>query len=166
MRPMITSTTIEHVDLLSSKGFEETVKDLTAELGKASTEQLMDRLSASGSWAEYTESCAELAGRSNLIEVGTLNWGKVLSLSGVPMKARCFIVGNPLTAQKLLATGGPEVGLYLPTKILVFEDEDGACHISYDRFSPIMSPRGLADLDNVASAIDGVLERLATSAAI
>jgi hypothetical protein len=36
--------TIEHVDLISGKPFEKTVKDLTAELGKASTEKLMDRL--------------------------------------------------------------------------------------------------------------------------
>jgi hypothetical protein len=34
---MLTTTTIttEHVDLISSKPFEKTVKDLTAELGKA-----------------------------------------------------------------------------------------------------------------------------------
>jgi hypothetical protein len=107
--------TTEHVDLISSKPFEKTVKDLTAELGKASTEKLMDRLSASDSWDAYAAECADFAGRSNLIEVGYLNWGKVLTLSGKAMKARCYIVGNPLTAQKLLAAGGPAVGLYLPT---------------------------------------------------
>ena len=109
---MLTTTTIttEHVDLISSKPFEKTVKDLTAELGKASTEKLMDRLSASDSWDAYAAECADFAGRSNLIEVGYLNWGKVLTLSGKAMKARCYIVGNPLTPQKLLAAGGPAVG--------------------------------------------------------
>ncbi len=47
MSKKITTVTTEHIDLLSSKSFEQTVKDLTAELGKASTEKLMDRLSAS-----------------------------------------------------------------------------------------------------------------------
>ena len=98
-----TTITTEHVDLISSKPFEKTVKDLTAELGKASTEKLMDRLSASDSWDAYAAECADFAGRSNLIEVGYLNWGKVLTLSAKAMKARCYIVGNPLTAQKLLA---------------------------------------------------------------
>ena len=107
-----TTVTTEHVDLISSKPFEKTIKDLTAELGKASTEKLMDRLSASDSWDAYAAECADFAGRSNLIEVGYLNWGKVLTLSGKAMKARCYIVGNPLTAQKLLAAGGPAVGLY------------------------------------------------------
>lgn len=166
MQSMVTTVSTEHVELLSSKGFEETVKDLTAELGKANTEQLMERLSASDNWDDYAEACADLAGRSGLIEVGALNWGKVLTLSGVPMKARCFIVGNPLTAQKLLAAAGPDVGLYLPAKVLVFESAGGAVHVAYDRLSPVMAARHLAGLDKVAAAIDEVLERLATAAVI
>lgn len=164
MRPTITTITTEHVDLLSSKDFSETVKDLTAELGKASTEKLMDRLASSHTWESYASECAEFAGRSNLIEVGYLNWGRVLSLSGTPMKAACFIVGNPLTAQKLLGAGGAQVGLYLPTKLLVFEDAEGAVHVSYDKFLPIMAPYGVAALNNIAGAIDVVLDKLATAA--
>ena len=164
MRPTITTITTEHVDLLSSKDFAETVKDLRAELGNASTETLMGRLSASSHWSHYAAECAEFAGRSNLIEVGYLNWGKVLSLSGTPMKAGCFIVGNPVTAQKLLAAGGAQVGLYLPTKLTVFEDRDGAVHVSYDKFLPIMAPYGMATLDKIAGAIDVVLDKLAMAA--
>ncbi len=166
MRPMVTTVKTEHVDLVSSKGFEETVKDLAAELGKASTAKLMDRLDASDDWSDYAEACADMAGRSGLIEVGALNWGRVMTLSGIPMRARCFIAGNPLTAQKLLAAGGADLGLYLPTKLLVFEDETGAAHVSYDRFSPLMEARGMPALNAVAAAIDGVLERLATAAVI
>jgi len=99
--PTVTTITSEHVDVRSSKSFEKTVKDLTAELGAASTEKLMDRLSASDSWDEYAEECADFAGRSNLIEVAFLNWGKVLTLSGSAMRAKCFVVGNPLTAAKV-----------------------------------------------------------------
>lgn len=164
MQPTITTITTEHVDVISSKSFEETVKNLTAELGKASAETLMDRLSSSGSWDEYADECADFAGRSNLIEVAYLNWGKVLTLSGTAMKARCYVVGNPLTAQKLLSAGGAEVGLYLPTKLFVFEDADGTVHVSYDRFSPIMGSRGVPALDKVAGAIDGALEKLALAA--
>ncbi|ADG18844.1 DUF302 domain-containing protein [Paraburkholderia atlantica] len=164
MRPTITTIGTEHVDLLSSKDFDETVKDLTAELGKVSTEKLMDRLYSSRTWDDYANECREIAGRSSLIEVGYLNWGGVLSLSGTPMKAACFIVGNPLTAQKLLSAGGAQVGLYLPTKMLVFEDAEGATHVSYDKFLPIMATFGDAALNQVAGAIDVVLDKLATVA--
>jgi len=163
-RSMLNVITTEHVDLLSTRDFAATVKNLSAELGKASTEKLMDRLSSSSTWEAYAEECMDFAGRSGLIEVGHLNWGRVLTLSGIPMKARCFIVGNPLTARKLLAAGGPAVGLYLPTKIFVFEDADGRVHVSYDKFVPIMAPIRNSALDTVAVAIDGVLERLARAA--
>lgn len=160
-----TSFSNEHVDVRSAKSFDETVRDLTAELGKASTDTLMDRLASSRTWDDYAEECADLAGRSNLIEVAFLNWGRVLRLAGVAMKAKCFVVGNPLTARKLLEAGGPEVGLYLPTKILVFEDAEGGVHVSYDRFGPIMEQYGKEELSQVAGVIDGVLARLAAAAA-
>ncbi|MEQ8833552.1 MAG: DUF302 domain-containing protein [Miltoncostaeaceae bacterium] len=162
--PTVTEYTNENVDLVSPKSFDQTVRDLRAELGSASTETLMERLSSSATWSEYEIECGEIAGPSNLIEVAHLNWGGVLSLAGVPMKARCFVIGNPMTARKLIEAGGPSVGLYLPTKMLVFEDADGAVHVNYDRFGPVMARRGLPALDAVAAVIDGVLARLAGAA--
>jgi uncharacterized protein (DUF302 family) len=75
-----------------------------------------------------------------------------------------FRIGNPLTARKLLAAGGPAVGLYLPTKIFVYEDADGAVQVSYDKFLPALAPLDKPELDKIAEAIDGVLERLARAA--
>ena len=155
----------EHVDLCSSKSFDDTVRDLTAELGHASTDKLMDRLAAADGWDDYAAECAEFAGRSNLIQVGFLDWGKVLTLSGTGMRAKCFIVGNPLTAQKLLAAGGPEVALYLPTKIVVFEDAEGVVHVAYDTFAAVMARYDREGLNKVAGVIDGVLAALAATAA-
>lgn len=163
--PVTTPFANEHIDVLSSQSFDDTVRDLTAELGKAGTDKLMDRLSSSSTWDEYAAECADLAGRSNLIEVGFLDWGRVLTLAGTPMRAKCFIVGNPMTARKLIEAGGPEVALYLPTKILVYDDADGRVHVSYDRFGPVMAPFGNPALDAVAGVIDGVLASLASLAA-
>lgn len=163
--PSMTSFSTDHVDIPSSKPFEQVIKDLQAELGKASTEKLMDRLSASNSFDEYSEEMEALAGRSNLIEVAFLDWGKVLTLAGVPMKAQLFVVGNPLTATKLLQAGGPEVGLYLPTRILVYEDSNGVAHVSYDKFGSIMEQHQNEGLSKVAGVIDGVLADLAAAAA-
>lgn len=154
-----------HVDIASAKPFARVVKDLQAELGKASTEKLMDRLASSATFDDFTAEMEALAGRSNLIEVAFLDWGRVLTLADVPMKAKLFVIGNPLTARKLLAAGGPEVGLYLPTRILVFEDAEGVTHVSYDRFSPIFADRGNEKLSTVAGVIDGVLAELAAAAA-
>ncbi|MCM3419769.1 DUF302 domain-containing protein [Sphingopyxis alaskensis] len=160
-----THVVTEHVDLVSTKDFEATVRGLEAALGNASPGELMQRLAASDDWDDYAAQCAALAGSSGLIQVGHLDWGGVLSLSGVAMKARCFIVGNPLTAQKLLATGGPQAGLYLPAKVLVFEDAKGSVHLAYDTFVPIMAPFGIEALDRMAAKIDDVLDGLVQAAA-
>ena len=154
-----------HVIVSTSKPFEKAVKDLQAELGRASTDELMSLLSASGTFEQYAAEIEPIAGRSNLIRVGFLDWGKVMSRVPVAMKAQCFVVGNPLTARKLLEAGGPEVGLYLPTKIFVYES-GGQTHISYDQFAPVMSRHSNEALNKVAAAIDGVLSRLAHAAAV
>ena len=154
-----------HVTVTTNKPFEKAVKDLQAELGRASTDELMSLLSASSTFEQYAAEIEPLAGRSNLIRVGFLDWGKVMSRVPVVMKAQCYVVGNPLTARKLLEAGGPEVGLYLPTKIFVYES-GGQTHISYDQFAPVMAQHGNEALDKVATAIDDVLSRLAHAAAV
>ena len=154
-----------HVTVSTSKPFEKAVKDLQAELGRASTDELMGLLSASSTFEQYTAEIEPLTGRSTLIRVGFLDWGKVMSRVPVAMKAQCFVVGNPLTARKLLEAGGPEVGLYLPTKMFVYES-GGQTHVSYDQFAPVMAQHGNEALSKVAAAIDGVLSRLAHAAAV
>jgi hypothetical protein len=161
----VTTISTDHVDLISRKGFDDTVRELAAALGKASTYELMDRLASAADWDDYLAQCVALAGHSEkMIEVGQVNWGAVLTLSGSAMKARCFILGDPVTAQRLLAVGGAAVGLYLPTKILVFEGPDGQVHVAYDRL-PLMAPSGNDALSAAAATIDTILEGLAHAAA-
>lgn len=164
-QPVLSNFSNTHVVIASHKPFEQAVKDLQAELGKASTELLMTRLSASKTFDEFTAEMEALAGRSNLIEVGFLNWGKVMSRANIAMKAQHFIIGNPLTAKKLLEAGGPEVGLYLPTKMLIYEDMLGVTQVAYDQMAPVMAQYQNDKLNAVAQVIDGVLSKLAHAAA-
>lgn len=165
-RVVESTITTTHVVLSSQKPFEVAVKDLEAELGKASTELLGNRLSASKNFAELTAEMEPLAGRSGLITVAELNWGKVMSRVPVNMKARLFVIGNPLTAKKLLEAGGPDVGLYLPTKIFVYQDKQGVTQVSYDKMAPIMAQYKNPQLNAVAEKIDETLAKLASSAAL
>jgi len=161
----VTNFTNAHVVLTSAKPFAQAIKDIQAEMGRASTEVLGDKLSASKDFAEFEEEMTFLAGRSNFINVGLLNWGKVMSRVPISMKAVLFVIGNPLTARKLLEAGGPEVGLYLPTKIYVYEDKDGVTKVTYDQISPVMTQYDNPQLATVAAAIDKALAHLADKAA-
>ena len=135
----VTDFTNKHVVLASAKPFTQAIKDIQAEMGRANTETLGEKLSASKDFAEFTEEMEFLAGRSNFINVALLNWGKVMAKVPIGMKAVLFVIGNPLTARKLLEAGGPEVGLYLPTKIYVYEDSQGVTQVTYDQLGPVMA---------------------------
>lgn len=160
-----TDFTNTHVVIASAKPFAQAIKDIQAEMGRASTDTLAEKLSASKTFAEFTEEIEFLAGRSNFINVALLNWGKVMARVPIGMKGVLFVIGNPLTARKLLEAGGPEVGLYLPTKIYVYEDREGVTQVTYDQISPVMAPYNNPQLDAVAAAIDKALANLADKAA-
>ena len=134
-------------------------------MGKASTDTLAEKLSASQTFAEFTEEIEFLAGRSNFINVALLNWGKMMARVPIGMKGILFVIGNPLTARKLLEAGGAEVGLYLPTKIYVYEDGEGVTQVTYDQIGPVMAPYNNPQLDAVAAVIDKALASLADKAA-
>ena len=161
----LTNFTTTHVVISSAKPFAQAIKDIQAEMGRASTETLGEKLSASKDFAEFTEEMEFLAGRSNFINVALLNWGKVMAKVPIGMKAVLFVIGNPLTARKLLEAGGPEVGLYLPTKIYVYEDAQGVTQVTYDQVAPVMAQHNKPQLDAVAAAIDKALANLADKAA-
>ena len=160
----ITNFTNAHVVLASAKPFAQAIKDIQAEMGRASTEVLGEKLSASKDFAEFTEEMEFLSGRSNFINVALLNWGKVMAKVPIGMKAVLFVIGNPLTARKLLEAGGPEVGLYLPTKIYVYEDSQGVTQVTYDQLGPVMAQYNNPRLNAVAAAIDKALANLADKA--
>ncbi len=161
----IINFTNAHVVLASAKPFAQAIKDIQAEMGRASTEVLGEKLSASKDFAEFTEEMEFLAGRSNFINVALLNWGKVMAKVPIGMKGVLFVIGNPLTARKLLEAGGPEMGLYLPTKIYVYEDAQGVTQVTYDQISPVMAQYDNPQLATVAAAIDKALANLADKAA-
>ena len=161
----VTTFTNSHVVISSAKPFTQAIKDIQAEMGRANTETLAEKLSASKTFEDFTEEIGFLSGRSNFINVGLLNWGKVMSRVPISMKAISFVIGNPLTAKKLLEAGGPEVGLYLPTKIYVYEDSEGVTQVSYDQIGPVMAQYNNPQLDTVAAAIDNALANLADKAA-
>ena len=161
----VTNFNNKHVVLFSAKPFTQAIKDIQAEMGRANTETLGEKLSTSKDSAEFAEEMEFLAGRSNFINVALLNWGKVMAKVPLGMKAVLFVIGNPFTARKLLEADGLEVGLCLPTKIYVYEDNEGHTQVTYDQIVPVMAPYGNPQLDAVAAVIDKALANLADKAA-
>ncbi|HEX8796194.1 MAG TPA: DUF302 domain-containing protein [Polyangiaceae bacterium] len=61
----------------------------------------------------------------------SLDQGGAMTLLGTPLKARFYLVGNALIAQRLFALE-PAAGLSAPVRIVISEAADGATHIDYE----------------------------------
>ena len=66
-----------------------------------------------------------------------LDQGALLRLSGDPVQATLYLVGNPVIARKILAVE-PAAGLYAPFRVAVYRDAVGA-HVAYDQPSSVFA---------------------------
>lgn len=156
--------TYAHVTIASTKPFEQVILDIEEQMGKGSTQGLADKVKTSKTWDEFKEKVEPEVGESGFINVSELNWGEVMSLVPFALKAKLYIIGNPLTARKVLEQL-PEVGQHLPTKIYVYEDKQGVTQVAYDPLSPIFSQYGNEEVNEIATQVDKELKELAEAAA-
>ena len=133
-------------------------------MGRVNTETLGEKLSASKDFAKFTKRWSSWPGAA-ILSMALLNWGKVMAKAPLGMKVVLFVIGNHLTARKLLEADGSEVGLYLPTKIYVYEANEGHTQVTYDQIAPVIIPYSNPQLDAVAAVIDKALANLADKAA-
>ncbi len=86
-------------------------------------------------------------------------------------------VGTPIGASQLLIFGNPEMGtpammadaqagLYLPLKVLVYEDGDEGTLLAYEAPADTFEGLGVDEEAEFLRAMDGALQRLTNKAAI
>lgn len=154
----------KQVTVASTKPYAQVIQDIEAQLGKGSTQGLADKVQTSKDWDEFKEKVEPEVGSSGFINVAEVNWGEVMSLVPFSLKAKIYVIGNPLTARKVLELL-PEVGQQLPTKMYVYEDKQGVTQVAYDELSPVFAQYGNEDLNKLGAEIDDELKKLADAAA-
>jgi uncharacterized protein (DUF302 family) len=85
-------------------------------------------------------------------------------LVGHPVRAKHYLVGNPLIASQMIGRH-TDVSLYVPLRVLVYEDERGRAVIAYDQPSSILGQFRDEAVLNVARMLDQKLGEVATQAA-
>ena len=93
-----------------------------------------------------------------------VNQGKMLSMTGLNLKATLFVIGNP-TVGKQLFEQDHGVGLYVPLRIFVYADQSGKTHIDYDKPSSLLGQFGNDKIAMVGQMLDQKLDGLANMAA-
>ncbi len=156
--------TATHVTVPSSKSFEQVIRAVESVLGEGDIQRFARMVESIGSWEEFEERTEESVGSSGFVIFARIDHGAWMSLVPHDMKGKMYVIGNPLIARRMLEHV-PEIGLYVPLRIYIYEDEQGTTRIDYDRVSPIFERFGNEQVNEVARMLDRKLEELATTAA-
>ncbi len=81
-----------------------------------------------------------------------------------PLRANVLIVfGNPQAGTKLM-TASPQVGIDLPMKLLIWEDDRGGVHLAYNDPRYLAARHGITGRDALLVKIDKALSGIASAA--
>lgn len=101
--------------------------------------------------------------QNGLMVMSNLNQGKILSMTGLHLKAESFFVGNPNMGKKLF-TADSAVGLFVPVRIFVYEDPDGHVYVSYEKPSAMLGQLNNSKVTMAAQMLDQKIQGIAQAA--
>ena len=156
--------TATHVTVSSNKPFEQVIEAVESVLGEGDIQSFGRMVESTSSWEEFEERTEESVGSSSFVIFARVDHGAWMSLVPHDMKGKMYVIGNPLIARRMLEYV-PQIGLYVPLRIYVYEDGQGTTRVDYDRVSPIFERFGNEQVNEVARMLDRKLEELATTAA-
>lgn len=107
---------------------------------------------AEAAWSEVEAAVSARAGPTELVALTRLDQGRLLSLSGEPLEATLYLVGNPILARQVLHHD-PAAALYAPFRIAVYRDTAGV-HIAYDTPSSVFASIGSPEINAIAAELD------------
>jgi uncharacterized protein (DUF302 family) len=119
---------------------------------------------AHASWEQITQAIEKRLGTSGFSIFGKVEQGQLLSLAEKPRGAVQYSIGNPLLAIQMIEHV-PEVALYAPLRLAVYEGEQGKTFIAYDRFSSLLSQYEHTEIAPIAKLVEQKLEELVAEAA-
>src|SRR5258708_1614853 len=105
------------------------------------------------SFEDVSRAVKSLVAKNSMMVMAEVNQGKMLSMTGLSLKATLFIVGNP-TVGKQLFEQDQAVGLYVPLRVFVYADPAGKTFVSYDKPSAILSQFQNEKIAMVAQMLD------------
>lgn len=121
-------------------------------------------ISSDKPFEEVASAIKSLVAKNGMMVMAEVNQGKMLSMTGLDLKATLFVVGNP-TVGKQLFEQDHGVGLYVPLRVFVYADASGKTFVSYDRPSTLLGQFQNSKIGMVAEMLDQKLDGLANMAA-
>jgi uncharacterized protein (DUF302 family) len=156
--------TAARVNVTSRKNFDQSIKALEAAVPQADFAIFDPPGSAGADAAEVQKKLNDRADKDGLMILAQSDVGKRQSqLLGRKVRSKLYFIGNPLIAGRMIARN-PAASLYVPLRVLVYEDQDGKAHVAYDRPSSVLGSLGDGEITRVAEMLDRKLKELVNKA--
>jgi uncharacterized protein (DUF302 family) len=163
LKPVVTSTTVTHLNFKSSKPFAAVTSAIEKQLGHFDAGIGKSFSSAPLNPAEIESKIHAMEGSSGLMIFAVRDHGQLLALKGKQALGRQYEVGNPLVALEM-TQHDLLAGEYAPLRIYVYVGEDKLTHVDYDLPSSVFGRFKSKQIDEVARGLDQKLEKLVTTA--
>ena len=132
--------------MAESTGLRAQDKNLVTVTSKAGFEQTV-------------QSVRKMVAKSQMMVMAEINQGKMLSMTGLKLKAVALFIGNPTVGKKLF-TANKGVGVAVPIRVAIFQGDDGKTYVSYVKPSAQLAPFGNKQINMIAKMLDDKLAKL------
>ena len=143
----------------SDKSFDEVLSSLLADVG-AKPLLLNEAIANSESWDSFSKEVESRVGPSDFVLFATIDHGAWIKKIGIRRKVVRLIIGNPTIAITMMRHD-LTAGLFAPVKLILVEEPDGHCSLTYVRPSSLMVVEKNDALLDAAKQLDSKLQALA-----
>ena len=158
----VTRITVEHIQAVADKPFDQVTKAFEQQLGHFNDETYKSL--AEGEDVKKARAELEaMVGPSGFMLFRTSDHGSLLRLVGQKKKAIQYLLGNPLFAIQM-TQHDIRASLYAPLRVLIYENDQGKTCVEYDQPSSLFGQFGNANVTDVATMLDRKLEQLVAKA--
>src|SRR5215468_8551455 len=156
----ITQTTIEHIEVVSNRSYDQVTASLQERLGSFGvSRKLRSQLPAGAPWAQIEKAIEATLGSSGLSIFHKVEHGDLLSAAGKPRRVSQYAIGNPLLAMRMIQHE-PGVALYAPLRLAVYEDGEGKCVVACDRFTTLLARYQHPEIASTSKLVEQKVEAL------
>jgi uncharacterized protein (DUF302 family) len=157
-----TQITIEHIVVASDRSYEQVIEALEAQLGlRADWEEIARTPNAT--FEQAVQLVEQQLGTSGFTILSKIEPGALLTLSGKPTRDAQYAIGNPLLAIQMIEHA-PEVALYAPLRLVVYENRAGKAVVAYERFTSQLAQYPYPEVAAVAQLVEHKLDELVAQA--
>jgi uncharacterized protein (DUF302 family) len=146
-----------------NKSFDEVLSSLLADVGDKPL-PINEVAAKFESWDSYRKEIESHVGPSGFILFASIDHGAWIKKVGIRRKALRLMIGNPTIAITMLRHD-LTAGLFAPVELILIEEGDGHCSLTYIRPSSLMVVETNDALLAAARQLDAKLQALATKVA-